>query len=108
MFCPIVVSKGQPSPWEGLKNQVYLGNERFVEKMQAKLNVDVDLSEVPLAQKRSVAKPLDYYTNRYKDRNRAILEAYSSGAYSMKQIGEHVGLHYSRVSRIICIAKHKT
>ncbi len=80
---------------------MYLGNERFVEKMQAKLNVDVDLSEVPLAQKRSVAKSLDYYTNRYKDRNRAILEAYSSGAYSMKQIGEHVGLHYSRVSRVI-------
>jgi len=87
---------------------VYLGNERFVEKMQTKLNVDVDLSEVPLLQKRSVAKPLAHYTNRYKDRNRAILEAYSSGAYSMKQLGEHVGLHDSRVSRIICMAKHKT
>ncbi len=85
-----------------------MGNERFVEKMQAKLTVDVDLSEVSLAQKRSVAKPLDYYINRYKDRDRAILEAYSSGAYSMKQIGDSVGLHYSRVSRVICMAKDKT
>ena len=76
--------------------------------MQAKLIVEAELSEVPFAQKRSVAKPLDYYINRYKDRNRAILEAYSSGAYSMKQIGEHVGLHYSRVSRIICMARDKT
>lgn len=27
--------------------------------------------------------------------------AYASGGYGMKQIGEHFGLHYSRVSRII-------
>lgn len=27
--------------------------------------------------------------------------AYASGGYGMKQIEEHFGLHYSRVSRII-------
>jgi REP element-mobilizing transposase RayT len=27
--------------------------------------------------------------------------AYLSGGYSLKQIGEHFGLHYSRVSRIV-------
>lgn len=27
--------------------------------------------------------------------------AYASGGYGMKRIGEHFGLHYSRVSRII-------
>ena len=27
--------------------------------------------------------------------------AYDSGGYGMKEIGEHFGLHYSRVSRII-------
>ncbi|MCZ6803431.1 MAG: addiction module toxin RelE [Proteobacteria bacterium] len=103
----VAEGRGQASPWEVLKNQIYLGDERFVEKMQDKLTVDADLSEIPLAQKRSVAKPLTYYTNRYKDRDRAIFEAYSSGAYSMKQIGEHVGLHYSRVSRVIRKVKDK-
>ena len=102
-----LISTENSSPWEALKNPVYPGDERFVEKMQDKLTIDADLSEIPLAQKRSVAKPLTYYTNRYKDRDKAILEAYSSGAYSMKQIGEHVGLHYSRVSRVIRKAKDK-
>ena len=85
-----------------------MGDDGFVEKMQDKLKRDTDLSEIPLAQRRSVAKPLAYYTNRYQDRDRAICEAYSSGAYSMKQIGKQVGLHYSRVSRIIRKAKNKT
>ncbi len=104
----VAEGKGQPSPWEQLKNQVYLGNEHFVKQMQNKLNVKTDLSEIPIAQKRSVAKPLEYYIARYKDRDKAILEAYSSGAYSMKEIGGQVGLHYSRVSRIIRKAKDKT
>jgi len=100
--------KGQPSPWDELKNQVYLGSEHFVKKMQEKVNNKADLSEIPTAQKRAVAKPLIYYTNRYKNRDRSIVEAYSSGAYSMKQIGEHIGLHYSWVSRIIKEARNKT
>jgi len=104
----VVEGKGQPSPWEQLKNQVYLGNERFVKQMQDKLNVKADLSEIPVAQKRAVAKPLAYYTSRYNNRDKAILEAYSSGTYTMREIGEHVGLHYSRISRVICKAKGKT
>ncbi len=100
--------KGQPSPWEQLKNQVYLGNEQFVKRMQAKLDLKKDLSEIPIAQKRVAAKPLSYYIKRYKDRDRGIIEAYASGAYSMKEIGEYVGLHYSWVSRVICKARNKT
>jgi len=32
--------------------------------------------------------------------------AYKSGGYTLKEIGEYFGLHYSRVSRIV--AKGKT
>jgi REP element-mobilizing transposase RayT len=97
--------RGQPSPWEHLKNQVYLGNAQFVKRMQTRLDVKTDLSEIPVAQKRAVAKPLSYYIGRYKDRDSAIIKAYSSGAYSMKEIGDYVGLHYSWVSRVIRKAK---
>lgn len=97
--------KGQSSPFEELKNQVFLGNDHFVKKMQGKLNVKQDLSEIPLAQKRSIAKPLSYYIKRYKDRDKAIVEAYASGAFSMKEIADYVSLHYSWVSRLIRKAK---
>ncbi len=93
--------KDQPSPWEHLKNQIYLGDERFVEDMQCKLELEQPLDEVPMVQRRKVPKPLEYYSNKYKTRNEGILNAYLSGGYSMKEVGEHFGLHYSRVSRII-------
>ncbi len=107
----VAEGKHQPSPWKRLKNQIYLGSDRFVDKMQRKIDRARDISEVPLAQKRNQAKSLDYYERRHKDRDTAIRAAYASGGYSMKDIGEHFGLHYSRISRIISNgsgAKHKT
>jgi DNA-directed RNA polymerase specialized sigma subunit len=31
----------------------------------------------------------------------ALYQAYLGGGYSLKEIGDHFGLHYSRVSRIV-------
>ncbi len=99
--------KNQPSPWGELKNQIYLGDEQFVEKLQKRLESDKDLSEVPLAQRRKVPKTLHEYEREAASRNEAIAMAYASGGYSMKEIGEYFGLHYSRVSRLLNIEKAK-
>lgn len=97
----VAEGKNQPALWEQLKNQIYLGTEAFVQKMQTKASVQEDLSEIPLGQRRAMAKPLEYYATRSRDRDEAIVKAHNSGAYGMKEIGDHFGLHYSRVSRII-------
>ena len=97
----IAEGKNQPPLWVQLKNQIYLGTDAFVEKMQSKKPAKEDLSEIPLGQRRPMAKPLKHYTARGGDRDKAIILAYESGGYGMKEIGEHFGLHYSRVSRII-------
>lgn len=97
----------QPKPWEQLRNQIYLGNDAFVDTMQSMIDDDVDLSEIPSSQKRQVAKTLSYYEKKYPDRDVAVVNAYASGGYSMNVIGKYFGLHYSRVSRILK-AKSKT
>ncbi|MBI5891514.1 MAG: transposase [Nitrosomonadales bacterium] len=97
----IAEGKNQPAIWEQLKNQIYLGTDAFIAKMQAKQPAKEDLSEIPLGQRRAMAKPLEHYAARSKERDEAIVNAYHSGAYCMKEIGDHFGLHYSRVSRII-------
>jgi putative transposase len=97
----VAEGKNQPSPWGQLKNQIYLGSDAFVDKMQSRLSPDKDLSEIPAAQRRPVAKPLDHYVRKSRDRNDAIRRAYESGGYGLKAIGDHFGLHYSRVSRIV-------
>jgi REP element-mobilizing transposase RayT len=107
----VAAGKHQPSPWGQLKNQIYLGSEAFVDKMQRRLTPDKDLSEVPAAQRRRAAKTLDHYARQHRDRDKAIQSAYASGGYGLKAIGEHFGLHYSRVSRIVAAgekAKGKT
>ena len=93
--------KSQPSPWEQLKNQIYLGADEFVDEMQSKLSPDVKLSEIPSAQKRRVPKPLEYFQRKYPERDVAIIKAYQSGGYTMKEVGDYFGLHYSWVSRVI-------
>ena len=107
----VAEGKHQPSPWGQLRNQIYLGSEAFVNRLHGRLSSDKDLSEIPAAQRRPPAKPLAYYTGKYRDRNDAIRHAYASGGYALKAIGEHFGLHYSRVSRIVAEggkAKDKT
>jgi len=103
------VSQGlrRPKPWEDLKNQIYLGDEEFVDEMLGKVSVNMDLSEIPSSQKRRIAKPLEFYERKNSDRNMAIAKSYESGAYSLKVIGEYYNLHYSTVSRIVK-AKGKT
>ena len=95
--------RNQPSPWEDIKNQIYLGSEAFVEAMQRKIDTDQRLSEIPKTQRRPVARPLAWYFKKHRDRDAAIFEAFKSGGYTMREIGDHVGLHYSRISRIVSL-----
>jgi hypothetical protein len=50
--------KGQPSPWDQLKNQIFLGGEKFVETMQSQIKLDKELSEIPSSQRRAKPKRL--------------------------------------------------
>ncbi len=97
----IAAGKNQPSPWESLRNQVFLGDEAYVEQLRSHIEHDRDLSEIPGSQKRPAARPLSYYESQTGTRDEAIRLSYASGGYSMKTIGDYYGLHYSRVSRII-------
>jgi len=99
--------KNQPSPWDTLVNQVFLGSEEFITQVRKYLPKDKDLSEITSSQKRPLAKPFDYYQSHYSDRDEAICAAFESGAYSMKEIGEYFSLHYSSISRIVSANKNR-
>lgn len=55
-------------------------------------------SEVPRQQR--AHKSLAQYEREASNRDAAIEAAYASGAYTLKAIDEHSGLHYTRVGRI--------
>ena len=71
------------SPWESLKGQIYLGDERFVRKMQEKLKGQADDINIPRVQRRGPAPQLAAIEKAQADRNRAIVAAHETGGYSM-------------------------
>ena len=97
---------GAASPWLELKGQVYLGSEPFVERMQALIDPKRPLQDIPKRQRRALANPLDYYASRYADRDRALVDAYRTGAYSMQTIAEHFGASRMTVSRAVNHNEH--
>ena len=95
---------GLPPIWDGLKYQMYLGDNSFIEKIQAinkNLANEQDLKEVPRLQRRSIAKVLEWYEQTYESREEAMAKAYFSGNYTMKEISIWFKVHYSTVSRAV-------
>jgi putative transposase len=92
---------GRESPWDALKGQIYLGSEDFVEAMQRCIRPDQSLREIPRRQRQGVARPLEHYAARFTDRDRAMAEAYRTGAYSMQAIAEHFRVGRMTVSRAV-------
>ena len=69
----VKAGKNQPNPMDKLKNQVYLGGEKFIEKMQGKLSTlqassDADLTEVLRVQRRLATFTLQEIMDKYPDR----------------------------------------
>ena len=91
---------GLPSVWEQLSGQVFLGSDRFLKRMQA-MSDKAAIGEIPRAQRRPVAKPLDYYQTKHRDAKAAMTAAYATGDYTLQAIADHFEVHYATVSRAV-------
>lgn len=92
---------GQTTLWAALRQQIYLGDERFVERMQAKADLQGDELSIPRAQRRPPAPTLAAIAAKHRERDDAIVAAYGTGAYSYRDIAEHFQLHLATVGRIV-------
>lgn len=91
----------RPSVWQGLRHQVFLGSDGFVERHCAAAQPLERLREVPRAQRRPLAKSLAEFARCYPDRREAMAQAFATGVYSMQEIAAFFGVHYSTVSRAV-------
>lgn len=95
------VAEGAADIWSGLRQQIYLGDEKFVVKMQEKAPVQQDPVSIPQAQRRKPALSLAAISAKHHERNAAMVEAYATGAYSYREIAEHFGVHPATVGRVV-------
>lgn len=97
---------GQGSPWEHVQGQVLLGSERFIDRLRVGLQDKRALQEIPRAQRFAARPKLSHLfsvrlgTDRTR-RNEVIRRAHVDHGYSLSEIGQAVGLHYSTISRIV-------
>ena len=108
-YAQFVAAGREVKLWEaGLNGQIYLGDDRFVRRMQTRAR-QVNDREIPKSQRRPRARPLSWYLAEH-DRNAAIAMAYREGGHTQTAIANACGLSVSRVSRLIASneAKGKT
>ncbi|MDB2384413.1 transposase [Endozoicomonas sp.] len=88
--------------WDNLKQQIYLGSDDFInEQLSYSAKANVALSEIPHKQKRKTSPPLSHFFKSTQHRNQAIVDAYNSGGYTLAEIADYAGLHYSTISRMV-------
>ena len=99
------VAQGQKVKlWEeALTGQIYLGDEAFVERMQARVE-SINTPDIPRVQRRIHTQTLQKYFDRY-DRDTAMARAHLEGGYTQSAIARAAGLSVSRVSRLV--ARHE-
>jgi len=95
---------GKPGPWEHLRGQLYLGDDRFVAKHQP----GQALKEITRQQTHPIRPRLSALLRRKNTPKQALADAYRTHGYRMREIADHLGLHYSTVSRWIRQAELET
>lgn len=96
----VAAGVGISSPLKNVRHQVLLGDDEFVARHRAARPAELS-NEVKRDQRGIFALSLAEYQAQFVDRDMAIAKAYSSTAYTMREIAEHFKVHYQTVSRIV-------
>jgi len=92
------------SPLQSVVGQIILGGQDFISRMAPYLMDKAEVKEIS-RQQRLVGRPcLDELFSGISDktqRNRAIRKAHLDYGYTLKEIADHVGRHYSTISCVV-------
>jgi len=92
---------------DALRQQIYLGDTAFVERMQALVEPRNSTDrDIPKVQRRK-ARSLEQWLNSCETRQQALYRAHTESALSMTAIARELGLSVSRVSRLIAQAERE-
>ena len=85
-----------------MRQQIYLGDESFVQRMQAGLEpAKRSAREVPKAQRSIRTGTVAQFLRDCRSRDEGIARAHREGGHSLSAIAREVDLSVSRVSRIV-------
>jgi len=99
----VSAGKGLSPVWEDKIHPSILGDETFIESVYRTYveSGTAELREINRQERCWSPKELRNYFDGDVDRVSAISKAYKQGGFTMKEIGDYCGIHYSTVSRIV-------
>ena len=102
MYKALVTAGRDVKLWdEALRQQVFLGDEHFVQRMQdLASNARISTKETPKTQ-RAAPHTVAHWLEICESREEAIVRAYRESKLSMTAIAQALGLSVSRISRIL-------
>jgi len=91
------------SPWERLKGQIFYGTDGFIKRLSRLLDEKGNMKEVPRVQRYGARPPLSelFKGKGKKVKDKTIYHAYVQYGCTMKEISDHLGIHYATISRAI-------
>lgn len=97
---------GLQSPWEELQGQILLGEETFLDSHRDLLHDKQPVKEIPRTQRYLNRPKLSNLFLKIKgknkvERNKQIHQAHIQHGYSLKEIADHLGIHYTTVSKVV-------
>jgi len=104
-YCDYVkLDSGDASPLEARRGQVLLGSATFLAEMQPILNGEKMAKRGPKRAQRRRSLPVLFKNVENKtraERNAQIRKAHIDHSYTLMEIGEFLGLHYTTVSKVV-------
>lgn len=95
---------GAPSPLDARSHQVLLGSPGFLNEMQPILNGEKLAKRGPrrARRRRSLKALFKNVENKTRaERNDLIRQAHIDHSYTLMEIGDHLGIHYTTVSKVV-------
>jgi REP element-mobilizing transposase RayT len=102
-YAALVAAGRDVALWdEGLRQQIYLGDEGFVTRMLVLAEpLRANAVEVPRTQRGRAVRSLQQWLHECATRDQAIWRAYRESGLHMSDIAAELGLSVSRISRLI-------
>jgi putative transposase len=102
----------QDDPWKKLVGQIFMGSEDFMARMREYLGDKQEIKEIPRAQRYPGRPRLDRLfagipANNKQQRNKVIAAAHITYGYTLKEIADCLGIHYTTVSRGVGAGRKK-
>lgn len=112
-FRRFVRARIKGSPLKEVKGQIVIGRDDFVEKIKGLLKDKEQIKEIPKIQRYFSRPSLEEVlkAKNKKQLEKKIYEAHVNYGYTLKEIANMIGVHYSTISRIVrraISAKSKT